>query len=75
MVESTSCVVKAISNEERPLDNRRLAFDLDAKNVIPSFSIHFLDNGVGFSADSEGLNGGLESVKVFFCPTDLGAEA
>lgn len=74
MVESTSCVVEAISNEERPLDNRRLAFDPDAKYVLPGFSIRFLDNGIGFSASSEGLNGRLESAKVFLCPNDLRSE-
>lgn len=76
VVQRAPGVVNAIANHQRPIDNRRLLLDANAKDILPRFTLRFLFQGIGFTAECcEKITGRLQSAKVFLCPANLGNES
>lgn len=73
MIKCSSGIMEAVSDHHRPVNKIRNGIDLEVENEFPRLVIRSLDDGIGFSFTGKIGNGGFESLKVFLCPSNLGA--
>lgn len=71
MVKGCSCVVEAISNNQRPSDNVGIGVDFDSKDELSGITIRSLDDGIGFTLSTKGGDSRFEGIKVFLCPSNF----
>jgi hypothetical protein len=75
MVKRAPDVVHAISGHQTPVGSRKLLQEIESKNIQPIFGLTFFGDGVGSRVASDSIDGTLEFVKVFLCPSEFRPES
>ena len=75
VIKGGSGVVKAVTDNQGPPDNVGLGMDSKPEEEFTGLCIGVLGDGIRVSFSNKGGSSGLKDIKVFLCPSDLGAEA
>lgn len=71
MIKCSSGVVEAVTDNQGPGDDVWFGVHPEAENKLAGLRIGVSYDGVRITFSGKGGNSGLESIKVFLCPSDL----